>query len=178
MSKMNKKEAIIPISFLLLSVLFAFICTMVFLTKGKSAKWLARKMKIGGLLLTLTAASCNGGNEEPNCYVQVAPNSINLNAYAGDTIALDLDTNNILYGTIYEVTRKEFSFAIIDRTHKKIQKGNLIPQDGKFNSGNEDFSIEIDKDLAKDKYELRFYESNIETQDNAPYQYNYNIQIK
>lgn len=175
---MNKKEALIPISFILLSSLFIFISVMVFLTKGKSSKWIARKMKIGGILLTITAASCNGGNEEPTCYVQVAPNSINLDIYAGDTIAIDLDTNNILKGTIYEVNIEEFSFALINQNQEKVQTGMLNAEDGQFNSGNEDFSIELDKELAKDDYDLQFFETNIENQKDNTFQNSYKIQIK
>ena len=58
---MNKKEIVIPLMVIGLTLLFAGICVAVFLTNGKSKKWVARKMKIGGMLLTLTAASCNGG---------------------------------------------------------------------------------------------------------------------
>lgn len=175
---MNKKEAIIPLSFILLSASFIFICVMVFFTKGKSSKWIARKMKIGGILLTLTAVSCNGGDEEVTCYVQVAPNSINLDIYAGDTIAINLDTTNVLTGTIYEVNTEEFSFALINKERIKVQKGILVPKDGQFNAGNEEFSIKLDKELVKDVYELQFFETNVENQKDNAYQYSYKIQIK
>ncbi len=65
---MTKKEIILPITVLGLTLLFAGICVAVFLTNGKSAKWVSRKMKIGGLLLSLTAIVQTGCHRNTLCY--------------------------------------------------------------------------------------------------------------
>jgi len=59
---MNKKEFLIPFIFIGLSSAFLFISAMVYFSDGKSKKWVARKMKIGGLLLTLSFFSCGNSN--------------------------------------------------------------------------------------------------------------------
>ena len=164
---MRKKEIIVPFLVIGLTILFAGICVAVFLSNGKSKKWVARKMKIGGLLLTLTVASCNGGGGEVMCYDTVAPNSIWLHDYNDKGIEIKLDTNNVLIGSISELSGKEFSFAIKDSTDKKFQQGLLVPVDGEFNQSNEDFKIEIDKNLISGKYSLKLYASGIDGQDST-----------
>ncbi len=105
---MNKKEIIVSILVVGLTVLFAAVTLAVFLTKGKSKKWIAHKMKLGGLLLTLTAVSCNGGGEEAMCYSTVATNSFSMHSNSENGIEINLDTNNILKGSIYECINSEF----------------------------------------------------------------------
>ncbi len=70
---MSKNEAITPFLIAGLSVLFATICLMVFLTNGKSAKWVSRKIKIGGLLLGLTAIVQTGCGTNQLCYKFAEP---------------------------------------------------------------------------------------------------------
>ena len=96
---MDKKEILSPILIAGLSLVFIFISFAVFITNGKSKKWVARKMKIGGILLTLTAASCNGGGEV-TCYDVAETNSMWINNTTANGIELKLDTGNILNGSI------------------------------------------------------------------------------
>lgn len=175
-----KKEAIIPISVITLSIAFIFISLMVYFSRGKSKKWVARKMRIGGLLLTLTAtASCNNGDGEVMCYSQVAPNSINLHAYTGDTIKLNPDTNNILTGSIYEVNSSAFSYAILDTNNIKIQKGNILAKDSVFNnSASEDFYFDIPKSIQPGLYFLEFFDVDTNEQDSAYYINRFQIKIE
>lgn len=172
---MDKKEFIIPITFIALCVAFAVISFAVYLSKGKSKKWVARKMKIGAILITLSASSCERGNGPfVSCYDPVIPNSIHLDAYSSDKLEIKLDTNNVLSGTIYEVTKSEFSFAVINENNTNIQQGELIPADGSFDSNTEVFSLELDTEINPGLYDLKLFDSNVANQENA----NVNLSLK
>ncbi len=162
---MNKKEIIVPFIVFGLTAIFAGICLAVFLTNGKSKKWIARKMKIGGLLLSLTAVACNNGNEEVMCYDTVQTNSMWMHANSANGIELMLDTNNVLTGTVYEYFESNLSFAVIDHAKNKIQTGDLIPLDGKLDQYEENFKIELDKNLKAGDYSLNLYVTDVNGQD-------------
>lgn len=173
---MDKKEFIIPITFIALSLLFAIVSAAVYFSKGKSKKWVARKMKIGAILLTLSASSCEKGGNGPlvTCYDPVIPNTINLDAYTSEKLEIKLDTNNVLSGTIYEVTKSEFSFAVVDGSSTNVQQGALTPADGSFDSNTEVFSLALDTELTPGLYDLKLFDSNIAGQETA----NVNLSLK
>jgi len=149
-----------------------------FLSNGKSKKWISRKMKIGGLLLTLTAASCNGGGGEVMCYDTVEINSMWMHANGQNGIEIMLDTNNVLIGSISETYGSEFSFAVIDKDENKIQAGNIIPVDGKFNDFRENFKIELNKNLNPGDYALKLFTTGIGGQDTISPRNNFKLIIK
>jgi hypothetical protein len=57
---MSKKELIFPFLAIGFVIAFITISTLVFLSQGKSKKWIALKMKTGALLLGLTATVNTG----------------------------------------------------------------------------------------------------------------------
>jgi len=174
---MTKKEILVPLLVVGLTILFAGVCIAVFFSNGKSKKWVARKMKIGGLLLTLTAASCNGGGEVM-CYETVAPNSMWIEGTRLDSIEISLDTNNVLNGQISSLDGTDFSFRVSDTNKTVMQRGNLLPSDGKFDQFNEAFKIELDKNLQPGTYLLNLYAADISAQDSAYAQNQLNLVIK
>jgi len=160
---MNKKEIIIPFFVIGLTLIFASISFAVFITNGKSKKWVARKMKIGGILLTLTAASCNGGGGGVTCYDVAEINSMWINNTSQNGIELKLDTGNILKGSISTIDGKDFSFQVADSVGSKYQKG-LILLDSISNYSSS-FKIELDKNLKPGKYKIKLFASNLASQD-------------
>ncbi len=165
---MNKKELIIPLLVIGLTLLFAGVCVAVFLTNGKSKKWVARKIKIGGLLLTLTAASCNGGGGEVMCYSAVAHNYISFENIKEDNILeIMLDTGNVLKGHITGAQDSIYSYKVYTDKENIIQQGELIPVDGKFESLDESFKIELDENIMPGGYILDLFPSSVETQDDT-----------
>jgi len=177
----NKKELLVPFLVIGLTVLFVGICVAVFLSNGKSKKWISRKMKIGGLLLTLTAVSCNGGNGEGvvTCYAQAMVNDFELDeAKTYDSAEVKLYSQNVMNGKIYSIQGKDFSFALIDENNKKAQFGSLIITDGKVDQTNEDFQLVLDKTLRPGNYSLNFYATRIEAQDSSYAQRTYHLVIK
>jgi hypothetical protein len=72
-----KKEFLIPLIVIILTLIFVIVSAMVFLTKG-SPYWISKKLKIGALLIGLTAISlsCEKGKtcytqqpQKPTCYI-------------------------------------------------------------------------------------------------------------
>src|SRR5512137_794435 len=112
---MTKKEYLVTIAIIALTAVFALVPVMVYLSNGKSKKWIARKMKIGGLLLTLTAVSCNSGRQA-TCYDTEALNFMSLKNAMENKLEINLDTGNILLGHILGRRSNEFSFSIADKT--------------------------------------------------------------
>jgi len=161
-----------------LTVLFAGICVVVFLSKSKSKKWVARKMKIGGLLLTLTAASCNGGGGEVMCYETVANNYIWLENQGENGIELKLDTGNVLNGHIIGAQDSAYSYRVMDESEKIVRFGELIPNDGKFDQSDESFKIELDKNLSPGNYSLDLFPASTEMQDSSYIASHINLIIK
>lgn len=160
---MNKKETLIPIVFVALSLLFIAICTMHYLSKGKSAYWLKRKMKIGALLLTLSYFQVNSYSQDQLCYKPIE-NKFRLDPKISKTGTFNLQKDNIVIGTIYRCTLNQFSFALFNEKKEMVQKGNLIPVDGVFNAYHEDFKFEIDKTLKSGRYTLLFFNKSEENQ--------------
>ncbi len=164
---MNKKEIVIPLMVIGLTLLFASICVAVFLTNGKSKKWVARKMKIGGILLTLTAASCNNGGGEVMCYETIALNNIWMENQGKNGIEIMLDTGNVLTGHLTGAQDSVYSFRVSNESNKVFQKGELIAKDGKFDQMNEIFNIELDENLKTGNYLLDLFPASANTQESS-----------
>ncbi len=160
---MNKKETFVPFLVIGLSMLFAFISIAVFLTNGKSKKWIARKMKIGGLLLTLTAASCNWGGGRVTCYDVAEINAMWINNTSANGIELNLDTGNVLNGTISSIQGKDFSFSVSDSLGRKYQKGSILFDS--LTNFTENFKIALDKSLKPGKYTIKLFTTSQAGQD-------------
>ncbi len=174
---MNKKEIITPILAIGLGLAFAIVSFAVFISKGKSKKWVARKMKIGGLLLTLTFTACD--QLVRTCYDMPAPpNTITIYPNTQNGIELMLDTGNVITGIINEWQGENFSFNIENTNNQIVQSDLLIPIDGKFDNYTEEFKIEIDTNLITGTYLLKLYDVDIAIQANTIPKQEINLLIK
>lgn len=174
---MDKKDFYGPFVIVALSIAFAAVSLAVFLSKGKSPKWIARKMKIGALLLTFTSAACNNGGQV-SCYDTVAPNTIWLEAQGQKGIELNIDSSSVLTGSISSVQGKDFSFALVNNQNKKVQTGQLIPTDGNFDAFDEKFKLEIDKNTFTGLYLLKIYSATVAAQDTTYPKFQVNLNVK
>jgi hypothetical protein len=175
---MNRERMWIPILLLGLYGIFIFVCLMLWLNGGKSTKWVAYKMKTGGLILSLTTllSACDptqskaliDNNPPFTCYMVAGPtevhNEIYLESVNDSTITLSLKLNNSIKGEIRKRTEDHFSFAITNGEGMKVQKANIAAKDGNFNSDKEKFEILIDKGLPTGDYVLRFFVSDTTNQ--------------
>ncbi len=174
---MTKNEYLVPVIVIVLTVVFAFVSFAVFLSHGKSSFWLSKKMKIGALLISLTVItqqSCIVAT----CYDPVPPNYLEVDGINyNDTLNIDLQINNSIPGTIFlNEGGKDFSFNITDSTKTDtIQRGNILPLDGIFNSSNEDFEIKVDTNLQSGIYCLNLFTADVLEQNQSNYKCILNI---
>ena len=167
---MDKKEFAIFFTLIGISILFAIAGFALYLSKRKSKFWTAKKMKLGALLLTITAAttihSCKDEEERTTCYERVQlMESITLHR---DQPYIDLNATDTLSGTITYRTSKTYSFMLKNDSLQSItQKGILLPDDGAFNDSIEDFTIQLDKRLISGSYTLSIFNTGINEQKSA-----------
>jgi len=160
---MEIKKITLPIALAALSLVFIVTCVAVYLHKGESAKWVARKMKVGGIMLSLTAilSACDPTQitDEPEitCYMVAAYNLIVVETDSTNTITLNLPDKQTIDGEIMSRESNKFCFTVLDSTEKVVQKENISALDGKFDESQESFRIKIDKELAPGNYGLWFY---------------------
>jgi len=159
---MTKKEILFPFLFVILSITFVLVCVMHYFSHGKSKKWVARKMRIGGLLLSLTTAGAAlGQNQHPTCYDMAVVES--------NIITIEPENNNFTYqkeikGNIQYRQGSKFSYCIMDPQSKMVYQANLDAVDGQFDTNNENFVIKLPEKLAPGIYDLIFYNDNKENQ--------------
>lgn len=174
-----KKEYWVYISIFLVSIVFLLVSLMLAIHKGKSPKWTARKMKIGGILLSLNAIigvqSCNR-EPEVMCYDTVATDQMWLEPMdAGVSTIKKSDTIN---GVINYPESKNFSYKILDSEQNIIKKAIINPildsSSALFN-----FEINFPPNTKDGKYTIMLFSTEIEKQDSLRYLENkYEIIIK
>jgi len=165
---MLKRILIIPIVLLVLGIAFAVISLLVNITRSNS-KLIKKKLVIGGLIISLTAL-LNGpvwAQQGPDvlCYDMAAPiPTIEIfNVQNQGEIIIELPYDSIISGRIQENSGQYYSFKITDMVGQVVQSGELVPSDGAFDQKTEEFEMAIDINLAPGKYNLYFYECDIET---------------
>jgi hypothetical protein len=177
---MNKKEYLIPFLFIGLSLTFLVVSGMVYLSNGKSKKWVARKMKIGGLLLALSAFQNMSFSQEiqPTCYKVAPDNDMRINGFTQEGLKIDLSKTNIILGYVAQRQSDELSFCVADSSGQIFQKGSILPVDGKFDQTRQDFKIELDQNLKDGKYILMLFAISVNQQDLKKHYLQYNLIIK
>lgn len=169
---MNKKELIIPFILVGLGLAFTVISFAVFLTNGKSKKWVARKMKIGGLLLTFSLFSCS----ENRNYVVSSMTCYMVISDIPSAFEIEIDSNRIIYGNM---SRRygDFSYSLVDNQGIIVQKSKLFPKRYMSDPENQDFLIEVDQKLKKGKYNLKLYNCELKEQDSTESIHEHEIQL-
>jgi hypothetical protein len=169
---MNRREALVSLSLAGLSVAFAVVAALVFLTGGRPSL-VRRKLKLGTAILTLTTALAGCGETEVTCYAPpLPPNTMEIPDYDQQLggIPLNLAENNVLHGRISARQGETFSSCLvstIETNETVLQRGAIVAQDGAFDESTEEFEIAIRTDLATGAYRLRLYARDEDSQDAA-----------
>lgn len=172
---MNKNDFTIPFVIIGLSAAFFTVSFLVYLSRGKSKYWVAKKMLIGSLLISttsITQPSCNLLGTD--CYDPAMPNDISLDADTlyNNSIVIDLKKNNTITGNIYNRAGEDFSFNITDTiVADTIQQGRINPVDGDFNHSAEEIILEINDTIPSNTYYLNLYQDKTDNQIHALNQY-------
>ena len=152
---MDKRELTIALTLAGLTGLFAIACAGMFLTRGKSKYWTAKKIKIGAAILTLSTVttSCR---PFVSCYDPAPPeNEIYLHL-ENDTVYLN-DTT-VLNGFIENRVSNNFSFVLQNIDSVQIsQSENITAKDGALDEYSEEFSITMDSTLISGDYSLKLF---------------------
>ncbi len=188
------KKGLLPLVLIVISGAFLAVSLIVLLRGNKSGKWISRKMKLGGLILSLTAlinacdpaqtAALTDGNPPWTCYIIAMPDSTEQkkqNIFYVETnndslITLNRRRENQIKGEIRNRTYETFSFAVIDQQGNKLQCDNILASDGVFDERIESFSIDVDQKLPNGLYIIRFFESAKENQPEWSEQY-FNLRL-
>ena len=160
-----KKEIWIPLYLVGLSIAFITVSFLLFLTRGKHQGLLAKKLRLGALIISLTAAvSCSPFKPPPTCYVPPSPyvtieNEV-IDRSTPDweySIEVDISETNILKAKSMHSFGGKISFRITDKNGKVIQFSDAKPVDGEFNDHTEELELHLNKDLKPGEYDLVFY---------------------
>ncbi|MCR5453591.1 MAG: hypothetical protein K6F33_01210 [Bacteroidales bacterium] len=147
-------------------IAFAFVAAIVFFSGGKSAFWVDKKLRVGGILLSLTSilsgtTGCGCGTT--TCYDAVDPEpqvtcyDVAYVPYIFDLQTIENKTTLVLSGTkkgdegnfFYEINQDEVTIA----------KGAIdIDSDGNF-------KINTGKKVADGEYRLTIYEGSLEDEE-------------
>ena len=164
-----QKEIFIPIYLIFLSIVFITVSFLLYLTNGKNSKLLAKKLKIGAMIITLSAViGCSGSSTpEPvmkTCYKPAPPNvfTITQEHWKEGGIIVDDETDLILNCILDRRSSDEFSFRLLDADKKVIASGNLEADDGKFDENSEDVKVKFNKDIPKGDYSIQFFASSVD----------------
>lgn len=159
-----------------LAAAFLFISAMVYFSNGKSKKWVARKMWIGGLLLSLSYISCSNNQVDRNkqikyeriCYMMVLGNG---------KIEIEIDTNNIIYGSIGAEKSEKFSYAIVDAKGITKQKNDIFMNTYMSDPYSQEFIVEVNQHIDTGKYQFRLYSCALKDQDSMHIVHKYDFKI-
>jgi len=156
---MTKENIITPIIVIGLSLAFITVSLLVSVLNGNS-KLVKAKLKIGALIITLTAFVNTNSFSQKTCY--------KTTAISAETISFDTQSENltikihegdkVLSGKIENFESNQYFFTISDSADKVIHKGEAKAIDGKFDSDKENFEIHLGK-LTTGNYALKIFSS-------------------
>jgi hypothetical protein len=154
---MEIKKLIVPVILPVLFLAFALVCFMVWFHRGRSARWLARKLKIGGIIITLTTIS-TGCPPFVTCYVPVETNIFEFDKQQdGFNVTVDLPNDSVLTGKLHNSEGDKFAFTIAKNDTIDIQEGNVFATDGVFDQDPEDIKMTIDSRIDTGIYNLNLF---------------------
>ena len=149
-----KKELYIPIIVIALTIVFAAVSLMVYLSNGKHY-WIKKKLKIGAILLGLTfyANSCDVP-PEVTCYDPAMPNNYLMLDQYGDTLTYSIaDTMRI---EIANTTYPYFSYELLNDT-QDIIKSDILENRDTLTTNNYASSIIFNEEFTPGTYKISFY---------------------
>lgn len=169
---MPKKELLIPLFFVALSLAFVVVCALVVIS-GSHPYFIKKKLRLGALLLSLSsAAACGGGpgDDVIMCYDPAPPaDEMNLDlrdeVHQGFDVTMDLEQDNELHGAINNRSGEAYSFLLVNEADVVVQQEDIGALDGVYDDYDEDFVITIREDLPAGHYTLSLFAMDVEAID-------------
>ena len=165
MIKMEDFKPLIWIYLAGLFVVFGVICLLRLIFR-KNPSFLKYKLKIGGMILTLSAIITLGGCGDystTECYAVVYTH----------TEIVELDS--IIYVNLSNTNRMRFrlesypvintlSYQLLDTDSNFIESNNIQALDGSFDRSTEEFHLYLPMSLTNNRYQLWFYKTGKDSQ--------------
>lgn len=128
-----------------IGIAFAAVSLWVFLSRGKNAKAIRAKYKLGGALLTtwalLSAATCAGPKPELLCYDMPAPtNQLAIEANASGEMTFT--KGDVLKVHVMMATAEHYSWKITSSDRK------MLLQEGKYDMPEEPHEMDINLEVT------------------------------
>jgi hypothetical protein len=150
---------------------FAAVSALVFVSRGNSTL-IRAKLKVGGLLLSLTATATTG-TACVTCYEDTFSNQIIINnpVPTQGQLIVDISSQNEIEGQILNRSLDNFSFQVLRAENPcpeptdeacEIQLGEVQALDGAMDENEEDFSISLDANIPCGEHELRIYGTSVQ----------------
>lgn len=139
---------------------------LLWLHGGRHQKLLARKMKLGALLLSLNATTIGMSScITTSCYDPPAENDIFLH---NEQINPETDS---LKCFVFGPFAENYSYQLTDNSGLEILKGALLSDDGIFDDSQETVTIDLPDTLANypGTYKLNVYQCSIAEQSTGTY---------
>ncbi len=133
-----------------LAAAFLLVSLLVYLSRGRPGL-IRAKLKLGALLLGLTGtlgSGCNTG--QVTCYLPAPQEMMDIEIEVMDDwgVVLDLDQGHQLHASLSFRKHDAFSFRILNEEGIELQRGEILPADGAYDSSSEDCVMEIDENLS------------------------------
>jgi len=162
-----KRDLLTPFVLAALGLTFLFVCAMVVLSRSHPA-WVQRKLRIGAVLLGLTAVTTGSACGTTTCYAPIVPDAPVVdptNVYVlegevvGSTLSIDLTVTDTLLVEVSYRVGDAFSYRLEERALQpiEIERNDLEPVDGTFDEPVEEFEIVLPTTLATGTYYLRLF---------------------
>ena len=154
-----ENKNLLPFAIAWLTAAFVLVSILVTLTRGRNSYLLNKKLRIGALLLTLTAAT--SGVNCLTCYAPSRSEEVRITSCKptgshGEFI-LNLSRADTLSGTIFPYYSNAYSFQVTSLRDSIIQQDNLQPLKGTGN-GEEPFRIPLRQDIDSGDYYLKIFD--------------------
>ena len=162
---MDFKKLSVPVVAAILFSAFRLACFIVWLSNGKSRKWLNRKMKLGAAILTVTAVS-TGCPTMVTCYDMPPQNDFRLDGMTWDTAGyykLEIPEDSMLRGMILSPTFDDYLVKLMKSDTVEVQVSKLKPTDGAFDQDSETFEFRLAPNISPGEYIFRFCSAKADT---------------
>jgi len=169
-----KNLNIVPLTLIVLAVVFVAISLAVYFTGGKNKYFLSKKLKIGAMIITLTAVTNGCRIPVATCYEPAAvPRILSLQVEESiNEITISQDERSLKFDIEYLYTT-EMCYTIF-QNEDIISKGHCVF----VNNGDSDMEINMDENLPVGKYDLKLYHGKLSELDKGNYpSYSFTISV-
>lgn len=148
--------------YIVLGIAFAAVSLWVFFSKGKNARGIRTKYKLGGAMIAawaiLSAANCQGPGPMVTCYDPVAPQNQVLVA-AKEQNAQTLKCGDIIQVMVLSPTFREYQITLATdgAEPKLLQSETFVREEGEVGSWEATFEIELAETDYKGSVALKVY---------------------